>query len=236
VSLARDFAAAIPTKGEIHCSHCSHHPMKAETTLKLNMGNRRRRPKGQRHSQQPLTTTNQDKSRVAGRNGCQPYPVDHSTISTVKQQLQEERAELAKRIKQSSWALTILNFLYFLNEVGRPVIYDKIWWYSLKDQLALTILKFLYFLNEVSRPFIYDKTLWDPLKDQLYGSLRRAGSMISLPWHLGVDRVSKVIALMPNVTASEVSMALILLGDAAFVCAFAWSVYLAPCLQLGTGC
>lgn len=46
--------------------------------------------------------------------------------------------------------------------------------------------------------------------------------MISIEWGPQMDHVSRVI---PNFTASDLSMAVVMSQDAAFVCAFAWSVY-----------
>ncbi len=48
-----------------------------------------------------------------------------------------------------------------------------------------------------------------------------AGSMISLQWDLGVDLTSEVL---PRVTKSDLSTVMVILQDAAFVCAFAWFV------------
>ncbi len=53
--------------------------------------------------------------------------------------------------------------------------------------------------------------------------LGRAGSMISLQWDFGVHRVTGVL---PEITSSNLSTAMVMLQDAAFVCAFAWYVIL----------
>ncbi len=45
--------------------------------------------------------------------------------------------------------------------------------------------------------------------------------MISLQWDLGVDLMSGVL---PKITSSNISTAIVMLQDAAFVCAFAWFV------------
>lgn len=53
-------------------------------------------------------------------------------------------------------------------------------------------------------------------------TVRSTALMISIEWGPQMDRVSRVI---PNFTASDLSMAVVMSQDAAFVCAFAWSVY-----------
>lgn len=62
---------------------------------------------------------------------------------------------------------------------------------------------------------------WQTLPELLRLYSGRLDFMISLQWDLGVDRMH---GILPRVTGSGVSTAMIMLQDAAFVCAFTWFV------------
>lgn len=46
--------------------------------------------------------------------------------------------------------------------------------------------------------------------------------MTYLQWDLGVDRVFRAIPSIPDITASDVSVAIVMIQDVAFICSFAW--------------
>ncbi|KAL6713870.1 hypothetical protein ACLMJK_008364 [Lecanora helva] len=104
----------------------------------------------------------------------------------------------------------------------------------LKDKLALSgiALQIVTLLKCLVCGICYEVTIRNCFPEIDFGDTiflqrawRRIGSMISLQWDVGVDRMLSAMPPMPDVAASDISALIHMLYVASFACAFAWISY-----------